>query len=376
MRASRHSKPQVVHVSSVHPYTDNRIHYRECQTLVKAGYKVTLVAVESQVTGPATGVTVITIPRRRRAARVLLSAPQSIWLALRSGARVVHMHDPELAVFIPLFKLAGRRVIYDAHEDLPAQMKDKPYYKRPFRALLSLASAIVVRIASAADTVVCATEKIAESYPTSKAAIVHNYPPLEDIGQDSAHDDIQERANQVVFVGGINEIRGAYVMVDALASTEFPDDWQMVIAGSIAPSLLESLGRQPGWERVDYRGQIPPDEARKLIRESKLGLVLYGNTIAHRDALPTKMFEYLAEGVPVIASDFPLWRGIIENTETGTVVPWNSPEGVASAVRRYASNVSLLQEHSANARTISVEKLNWQSEGETLKAVYRQHLTG
>lgn len=161
-------------------------------------------------------------------------------------------------------------------------------------------------------------------------------------------------------------------MVDAAAHENFPEGWRLALAGPIAPALLAELKDRPGWQMTEYLGQVPPDAARDLLLDAAVGFVLLEDKPAHRDALPTKMFEYLAAGLPVIASDFPLWREIVRDGDCGIVVDPTSPGAVAAAVSRYATDPELVARHSRNGRRLAVEKLNWQREGETLVGLYRE----
>lgn len=363
--------PDVIHVSSVHPWTDNRIHYRECVSLAEAGYRVALVAVESAVDGPRGDVAIVTIPRRSRLRRMIVSSMQVIGIAIASRAKIVHLHDPELLPHVVILRLLGRGVIYDAHEDLPTQILSKPYLNKPARAALGVFARGLIRLVRFTNLAVAATETIAEHLPTSKTVLVHNYPPLRTAEADALSGEVTERRMSAVYVGGISPRRGATVMVDALA-LEAARGWRLSLAGSMPQGLLDRLMSRGGWNGVDFAGQLPPDDARQLILESRVGFVLFEDNAAHRDALPTKMFEYFAAGVPVIASDFPLWRSIVEAYECGILVDPDDAEAVAEALRTYAESPSLLASHSRNARRLAVEKLNWKPEGARLIEAYRE----
>ena len=365
----------VVHVSSAHPWTDNRILYRECVSLTEAGYSVTLIATESVVEGPATAVRVLRIPRRRRFSRMLISTVSAIRLALLTRARITHLHDPELIPFIPLLRLAGRTVLYDAHEDLPNQVVNKPYVKKPLVPLFMCFARLLILLSKLSHHVICATETIAKRYPAHRRTVVHNYPPLREEETVADQYAASNRDALAVYVGGIASIRGAETIVDAMAENDLPETWKLVIAGSGPDSLLADLRSRPGWRRVDFRGQLPPDDARRLLLEAQVGLVLLSDTAAHRDALPTKMFEYFAAGTPVIASDFPLWRSIIQEHSCGLLVDPTSSSQVAAAIRRYSEEPGLLDRHSRNARRLAREELNWSSEAKALVAAY-QRLSG
>jgi glycosyltransferase involved in cell wall biosynthesis len=358
----------VVHVSSVHPWTDNRIHYRECASLAEAGYRVTLVAVESTVDAPRDKVEVITIPRLPRLRRVVVSTARAVRIALRTGGDVFHFHDPELVWAVPLLRIMGKKVVYDAHEDLPVQVVSKPYVNRLARPFIVGVAHVLVAVARLSTHIMAATEAIAERFPRRKTSVVHNYPPLRI--EEAEAPTPESRTRGVVFAGGISSGRGAEVMVAAVADPAYPADWPLTLAGTMSSALQSELESQPGWQRTTFLGQIPPVAARDLLLDSRVGLVLLQDTQAHRDALPTKMFEYFAAGVPVIASDFPLWRTIVIEHDCGLLVDPASPSEVAAAVRRYADDPGLLRRHSLNARRLAVEKLNWSSEADVLLAAY------
>lgn len=360
--------PDIVHVSSVHPWTDNRIHYREAATLAARGYRVHLIAVESVTEGPDVGVTVTTLRRRRRLSRIFVTTAQAVLHALRSGAPVVHLHDPELAWFIPLLRGLGRTVVFDAHEDLPNQVRSKPYVSRLSLPIFVAIARVVLLFAKSSSLIVCATEAIAARFPAEKAVVVHNYPPLR-LGE-SAAPDAEDREAVVVYIGGVGRIRGAVQMIAALEEPKFPDAWRLRMAGSIERGLQPVLENMDGWSRVHYLGQVPPDEARDVLLTARVGLVLFQDNPAHREALPTKMFEYFAAGIPVVASDFDLWRTIIETNDCGLIVDETDPAEIASAIRRYAEEPELLSRHARNASLVAREKLNWGSEAGVLLGAY------
>jgi glycosyltransferase involved in cell wall biosynthesis len=358
----------VVHVSSAHPYTDNRIHYRECRTLADAGFEVTLIAVESELAGQATDVKVVRLPRRRRLKRMVWSSFQAVRLALRSKARIVHLHDPELIPYIPMLRLAGRTVVFDAHEDLPAQVLDKPYTTRWTRGALSAAAHALLFVASRANLVVAATEKIAERFPAGKTILVHNYPPLRE--EESELSGADQRRDVAVYIGGMAPIRGIVEVLASVAQPEFPSGWELHLAGPASPDALALIEAATGSGRVVYHGQLAPLAARDLLLTAKVGLVTFSDNAAHRDSLPTKLFEYFAAGLPAVASDFPLWRNIIGAIEAGVLVDQTDPADIARAIAQYADSEELWATHSANARRAAVEVLNWAPEGAALVAAY------
>ncbi|MEV4773883.1 glycosyltransferase family 4 protein [Microbacterium sp. LWH12-1.2] len=359
---------RVVHVSSAHPWNDNRIHFREATSLAHAGYDVTLVAVATADAPPPGDVRVRTLPRLRRTWRVLFSAPRAVAMALSTRARIVHLHDPELIWAIPLLRVLGRTVVYDAHEDLPVQVLDKPYTNAVTRPILVGAARALCWLAGTSTAVIAATEQVASRFPSSKTTVVRNFPPL--LENEATAPAVESRDPLMVYIGAIGRARGADVMVEAMAHPDMPQGWMLRLAGSMPAQLHERLAANPGWEKVEYLGVLPPQEARELLLSARIGFAVLQATPAYVDALPTKMFEYFAAGVPVIASDFPLWRDIIDRHECGQVVDQRDPAAIARAVRRYADDPALLAQHGANARRAAVESLNWASEAKQLIQAY------
>ena len=363
------SNVRVAHVSSAHPASDPRIHLREAASLSAAGYDVTVIAVHSDTELPETGVRVTELPVRPRLQRATIGSLMAVWAAIKSRAAIVHLHDPELSWAVVPLRLVGKAVIFDAHEDLPVQMLEKHYLRRGTRGLALLASWLVVKMAGRANHVIAATEAISRRFPERKVSVVRNYPRIR--LNDAEAVPVLDRPRHVGYIGALSALRGALEMVDAFGATSFPENWDVVLAGSMSPdSLLTELVGRPGWARVNYKGVLSPDEARDLLNECRVGLVLFQRSRAHVDALPTKMFEYLAAGLPIIASDFPLWRSIIEPLDCGTLVDETSPDAIAAAVSRYASDPDLLARHGANALKAAHGELNWATQEPNLLSAY------
>ncbi|WP_413543931.1 glycosyltransferase [Citricoccus nitrophenolicus] len=359
---------KVLHLSSAHPWTDNRIHLREAASLAQAGYDVALYAVDNDLRVNDTGVTVTRVPSTPRLRRVTLEAIRAVRFAMNSEASIVHIHDPELVWAIPLLRFRGKRVIYDAHEDLPSQVMHKPYLPDAWRAPVAAIANQLLRIANRSDHVIAATEVVAKRFDEARTTVVRNYPQFDTSEQWT---DPQHRDLSVVYVGGLSEARGTRVMVEALGSEQMPTGWRLKLAGWGAAGFIQSLSTQAGWDRVDFQGTVAPPAARDLVGSSRVGLVVLGDTPNHRDALPTKMFEYMASGVPVIASDFPLWRQILEEHDCGLLVDPDSPEAIAAAIATYAKDPELLTRHSLNGFKAVRESLNWASEAGSLVRAYR-----
>nr|WP_084140979.1 glycosyltransferase [Cryobacterium roopkundense] len=361
---------RIVHVSSAHPWTDNRVHLREAASLASAGYSVSLIAVDSDGTVPETGVRVVRLPKRRRLNRVTLGTLAAVVAGLRTRASVFHLHDPELVWSVPLLRLLGKKVIYDAHEDLPTQVLGKHYANQKVMPAFIRLALIVVWLSKFSNHVIAATETIAARYNPARVTVVHNYP--KGSASDSRAAPAAERPFGAVYVGAIDVNRGALQMVDAAGSQATASQWKLELAGPIADdSLRKRLELRAGWAHVNFHGQVSPSDARLLVASVPIGLVVLQSTPAYLDSLPTKMFEYMSAGTAIIASDFPLWRDIIEKHNCGVLVDETSVESITAAIDRYASDPDLLKLHGNNARK-AAKSFTWAQEESVLLSVYER----
>ena len=366
----------IVHVSSAHPWTDNRVHLREAASAARAGYRVGLIAVDSSVSVPETGVRVIRLlPRRPRLARMILNGLDAVGEAIRSGAPVVHLHDPELAWAVPVLRLLRRSVVFDAHEDLPDQVVSKAYIGPVSRTALRGVALIVVAVERRASRVVAATAAIAERYDASRTVIVQNFPRLRPV--EASAGSVLERPARVVFIGALDVARGGHTLAEVPVSAAFPAAWRLDLAGTITNvSLRERFDDLARRGVVTQHGHVSPAAARDLLLEARVGIVTFHPTEAHLNALPTKMFEYMAAGLAVIVSDFPLWRSLLEPFDCATFVDPTDPVAIARAVAAYDASPERLERHGANAARAARDVFNWTSEEAALLEMYHALLPG
>ncbi|QSB24062.1 glycosyltransferase [Curtobacterium sp. 24E2] len=367
-------RPDICHVSSAHPWVDNRVHLREAAAAARAGYRVRLIAVECDLDAPPTPVDVVCIPRRRRIRRMVFSTVQVLVLALRSRARVVHLHDPELIWTIPVLRFAGRTVVYDAHEDLPDQVWGKDYLTDRQRGFFAWLSHGLLRVAGTADRIVTATEWTGRRFPASRRIAIHNFPLARP--EDDAQVSLEARPALVAHVGVLSHDRGIDVLSAVVDQTEFPAGWRIEMVGSIdRATSTERLSAAEATGRVHHGGVVGPMEARDLLLRARIGIVPFRRTPVTDQIFPTKLFEYLAAGLAVIATDVPLWRHLLRGVECVTFVPADDPAAIARAVRRYADDPALLERHGREARR-AASRFTWEPEAARLVEMYDELLPG
>lgn len=352
-------KVRICHFTSAHESHDDRIYLKECISLKEAGYDVYLVAKGESAVEKGIKIIGCGLPRNR--SERIVSFSRKVYRKARDlECDIYHFHDPELLPYGLKLKKQGKRVIFDSHEDVPAQILDKHWIPFFLRRLISVAyKAYESYVARRIDAVVAATPHIAEQFEgrAAKTEVINNYPKLDDI---VFHDTpFEQREAIICYAGGIDELRGEKVMVEAMKGLEAT----LVLAG-------EHEKMDVG--EVIYLGRIDREGINELYGNAIAGLVTLLPIKNYFFSQPIKMFEYMAAGLPVIASDFPHWKRIMEENGCGICVDPTSEREVRQACRKLADNPQLGQEMGRNGRKAVIEKYHWGKEERKLVSFYRQ----
>ncbi|MFY9732557.1 MAG: glycosyltransferase family 4 protein [Candidatus Acidiferrales bacterium] len=364
-------------LTSVHGPFDVRIFHKEAQSLARKGYSVTIVAPHSEDT-QRDGVEIKAVPvPRTRSERMSLTLWRVFRSALSTNASVFHFHDPELIPVGMLLKLLGKRVVYDVHEDVPADILDKSWIAPSLRWPIARAAAWTETLAACRfDAIVAATPRIADSFPNIKTLTVQNFPQV-DVQLDAETTPYGDREPLVSYLGGISELRGAWEMIEAMSLLSESVPARLQLAGFFdPPQSQQKLASKPGWERVDFLGWLSPAEVRELLGRSCLGVVVFHPIENHIMSQPNKLFEYMSAGLPVVASDFPLWRSIIEEARCGILVDPINPAAIAEAIRWLLERPTEAESMGLRGREAVRRIYNWENEEQKLVELYAQLMSG
>ena len=221
---------------------------------------------------------------------------------------------------------------------------------------------------------VVATPLIAGRYPSAKTVIVQNFPIVGElaVAADGPH---KHRSNDFVYIGRMAKIRGASEMVRAIGLLDERYGSRLDLAGDYSPATLAAdLQTIPGWERVRSHGWADRKQVAQLLAAAKAGLVVLHPTHNYPDAYPVKMFEYMEAGLPVIASDFPLWRRIVSESGCGLLVDPLDCDAIAEAMRWCLENGDEAEAMGRRGKDAVQKEYNWQTEAKKLRQKYREIL--
>jgi len=356
-------------VTTVHTISDPRIFHKECRGLAALGYDVGLIACHDH-DEVVDGIRIVAVDRPQgRLDRMLRVAWRAYRAAVAERADLYHFHDPELLWVAVLLKLRGRRVVYDVHEDVPKQIMSKHWIPARVRPLVSRAFAVVEGLAARiVDGIVAATPSIAEKFPGPATVVVQNFPETSFTRDPAAAED---RRDAFVYTGGLMGIQGVREMAQAFAL--LPEGMTGTVAGRFMPAELEAeIATLPGWARVRFLGQVPRAEIVRAMDGARAGVVLNHPRPNYLEAWSTKMFEYMARGLPVVCSNFPLWAEIVGGADCGIAVDPRDPSAIADAIRRLNEDPALARRLGENGRRAVGERYNWEAELVKLEALYRR----
>lgn len=358
---------KVCHVTSVHPPFDGRIFLKECCSLAQR-YDTTLIApnIEDQ---EKNGVHLkgVSLPASRIKRMMHLGRVYSKMKEV--DADVYHFHDPELIPLgLRIKSEKGKKIVFDSHEDVPLQISEKEWLpaivRKPLHAIYARYERRALRKYSALVTVTPSiVQRLSQFHPHTY--LVTNYPIY------SEQQDSRQFAPCVCFAGGIAPQWMHQQILDAIA----PLDVRYLLAGKPdSQDYLQTLKSHPSWTKVDFYGVIPHAQVAQLMQNSIAGIVLndyVANVGYHLGSLGnTKLFENMMAGIPVIATDFVLWKEIIDTWHCGICVNPHDTQSIAQAIQFLLDNPEQARAMGDNGRKAVKEKYNWDTQKQVLFELY------
>ncbi|MBI4375230.1 MAG: glycosyltransferase [Elusimicrobia bacterium] len=371
---------RIVHFTSAHPPTDNRIYYKEITSLAASGYETYLVAPSSSCEETTlNGATTITITRAKtRFGRFFMTTFRIFHKAWQLNGDLYHFHDPDLIPFGMLLKVLGGKVVIDIHENYPGDVLAKEWIPRPLRPLIALIMQLALKLSvKIFDGTVTADDELREKFTTlsgAKVVSAHNYP---NIGPEllGAAISRQRYANRrILFLGGASLKRCFPEFVDALELIR-EESFAAIIGGNHNDqALLDTCKLRAYWSKVEYIGSVPFGTVIQRMLDASISINLFSDCPNHYDIRSNRLFEAMAAGLPVVVPNFPKWEAFIKRHECGIAVDPHDPVKISKAIKTLLADPELCVWYASNARQAALENYRWETQASKIKQLYGQIL--
>lgn len=367
---------KVCHMTSAHPVEDVRIFHKECVSLAKAGYEVYLV--ERGESYEKDGVHIVgvgDIPASRRK-RMTEGAKKVYETAKALDADIYHFHDPELLPYGLKLKKAGKKVIFDSHEKYIEQIQNKPYLPAWCRSLIADAYGTYERsVLRKIDGLIfpCLKDGVNPfAGQCSHIAAVNNVPILAET-YDHYVPDVEKEPRSICYVGGLTYNRGITHLVKAAAKA----DCTLYLGGPFdsAQYQQETLSL-PEAAHTKYLGILNRPQVMQLLQKCQIGMATILNVGQYNqyDNLATKVYEYMALGIPSILSRSSYNEKVVAQYQFGICVDPSNVDEIAEAIRYLLGHPDEARRMGENGRRAVKEEFNWGVEEKKLLALYEDIL--
>jgi glycosyltransferase involved in cell wall biosynthesis len=353
-------------LTTVHQAVDVRIFDREAKALGQAGLTVCIIGPHHK-SEYCEGIRIEALPTpTNRVSRLLLGFTM-LKLARQCPSKLYTFHDPELFGVGLVLRLLGRKVIYDCHENTPMTMLQKQWIPRPLRLVAASMVAVVEWLGSRVLTgIVTVDKRLQERFPRGRTIVVRNLPPASVLHATVCVPSVQSRANAVIYAGKLSRIRGISEVVEAFRGIHSDAELWLVGEFSEPGFQQEILSSLPS--NVKWFGHKKWIDVLHLYGRAKVAVVLHHPTPNHRNAMPIKLFEYLGAGLPVIASDMPQFRELLQGC--GVQVNPMDVTQIRATIEEMLSDEDKMAEMSRLGRERIMTSFRWEDESRILIDFY------
>ena len=369
------------------PFTHDTRVEKEARTLLTAGYRVTVVA-DAGAGLPEResrdGIEVRRVARRGPRLPGLRFVLHETLLArtLRAlRADVYHAHDSNALIPVAWAARAGRvPFVYDAHDlwlGRPRRERSRAYFALNQAFYTILERVLVPRAAATLTVSAPIARHLERRYSLERVHLVPNYPErpgaLTTMDLRSLHGGaaIGHQDLVVLYLGALMAGRGLEQLVDAIGLVPSA---QLVLLGQgpIAGELAERAGRLGAGDRVHRLAPVAHDEVVAYAASADIGVSpIVPSCLNYRYSLPNKLFQYMAAGIPVVASDFPQVREIVDGASCGVLVDTSYPSDIARAIERVAADPIGARAMGERGRAAVAARYHWAIAARTLLRAYR-----
>ena len=378
---------KVVHIV-LNPFTQDSRVIRECKSLSKIGYDITVIAYWLEglnVEERENGYKIIRIPIVTKSwsknpiiqiIKYLEFLIRSLFIIKKIKPDICHGHDPDgllIGYFAKYFLKS--KLIYDSHE----LWSDSIHLKGEKKILYKIGRKIEKIIIKRAEVVIAVNQSIAEIISkennVKSTVVIRNIPNKIQFVTQYTREGLgfPDRDFNIIYIGNIKRGRGIEIMIKSMERVHKNIGLVLMGNDSAFKRDMEELSKTKKLEsRIRFIESVPPNQILSVCKLADVGIAPIQNLCkSYYLSLPNKIFEYIHAELPVLVSDFPEMKRIIDNYSVGEVFNVEEPSSIVGVINNYFDNPEKIISYKQNCLKAS-KVLNWDNEEKQLFNLYNQ----
>lgn len=340
--------------------------YRQGKSLIDAGFKVTYVVCDDQPDEVKNGISIISTgyKPKGRFSRFLNTKRIIKKYIDKIDADVYQISDPELMSLVLYLKHRNKKVVFNLREYYPDLIKQKSYIPSFLKAIISkLYASKMTKYLKMYDAVFTVTDWIWQQLLTihkiSNAEILTNFPNV-NADFSLSKDEYMARENTLCYIGTIYVRSRQEKIFDAL---EKVSDVKYLIAGRFEDGF-NYVENHPYWKNVEFINGFHRSEMATIMSRATISNTLRDFMSRDGSYGVIKIFESMEQALPVLLSDTPLYRHIIEKYGCGLCVNPNDSKAIEEAIKYLVKNKEEAYLMGQRGREAVLKEYNWQKQAE------------
>ena len=283
---------------------------------------------------------------------------------LKNDADIFFAEDIYTLPFVYIIAKFKRAKVYYNSREIYAfigGLRNRPYLQSLIRYIEKL---FITKVDLVLTTGWMDSNYLEKSFGINNTLVIRNIPtyqtPTNKVDFRKLY-GIEENKIILLYQGVLLEGRGVPNIIRAMA--KMPDTFLIVVGDGEQKSNFQKLADSLGIkDRVIFTGMKNQKELINYTAGADIGLVLIENiSISYYYALPNKLFEYIMAGLPLLSSDLPQMKEIIEKYNVGESISIENDEIIINVIRKWINDPDLLALYRKNCQSAALE-LNWQEE--------------
>jgi len=364
----------VCHVISGYYRNDARIFLRQCQSLRRAEFDVYILTADGEPDECLDGVRVVSCVRKpaSRIRSLLLATPMFLEAAVLIDADIYQIHSPELLPLAKQLKRLGKKVVYDAHEDMPNHILEKEWIPDWLRPTISTCFAsYMYRALTLLDETISPHHHVVDALQAKigKGVVIANFPIVKDRDVPT-RDSFATRRRRVCYTGTAYTYSNQCAIADAISGL---DGVEYSIAGHLDAKQLGAVRAILPTCRFQFLGRLSQPELAEFYQSCLVGIVIYDyklNLGWKKGSYGTnKIFEYMEAGLPIVCTDYEMWSDIVRRYDCGICVAPGDPQAIRRAIKSLVNDPHLAFEMGCRGRVAVEREFNWATEEQRYNAL-------